>query len=174
MLVLAIMAKASLRDLLVDKLSLLSDLESHVASVMPEMIDHAHHQMLKSLLREHLAETRNHVCRLEDALKLMRSRPLSVEVATVRALMDDADRTLEDVRDAHAFDAILASYAIWIEHIEIAAYGVASAWADMLGEARVHKLLGETLSEERSAKESLSKVMRVVGPKASNEASGLS
>ena len=45
-----------------------------------------------------------------------------------------------------------------VEHYEIAGYGSAATWAEMLGRRDVRRLLGETLEEEKAADQKLTRL----------------
>ncbi len=45
-----------------------------------------------------------------------------------------------------------------VEHYEIAGYGSAATWAEMLGRQDVKRLLGETLDEEKAADQKLTRL----------------
>jgi len=63
---------------------------------------------------------------------------------------------MEEDADPSVLDAALISAAQKVEHYEIAAYGCVATYAEMLGYEQVHKLLGQTLTEEEDTDERLS------------------
>ncbi len=159
----------TLRDLLITKLQALYDIESQIVLALPHMIDTAHHQDLKKAFRDHLAETRNHVCRIEDAFKLLREKPGKLEVKAIRALTEDATWVMDHIKGEHALDAALIASAQYIEHYEMAGYCVAAEWADTLGEREVAQLLESTLAEEEAADDILNEISKGISEKAADE-----
>jgi ferritin-like metal-binding protein YciE len=57
-----------------------------------------------------------------------------------------------------ALDAGLLAAAQAVEHYEISRYGTLKAWASKLNMAKAEKLLDETLAEEKTTDENLSKL----------------
>ncbi|MBX4189348.1 DUF892 family protein [Candidatus Parcubacteria bacterium] len=159
----------TLRELLVMKLQALYDIEKQIVEALPKMIERAHHQGLKAALREHLAETRNHVCRIEDSFKLLREKPHMLPAKAIRALIEDGEWVMANVHGEHPLDAALIASAQYIEHYEMAGYSVASSWAEMLGEHEVAELLSNTLAEEEAADDMLSDIADGISEKAADE-----
>ena len=65
---------------------------------------------------------------------------------------------MEEDLDEASMDAALIASAQRVEHYEMAAYGTLIAWARAMGHNEVVSLLEETLDEEKSADEKLSKL----------------
>jgi ferritin-like metal-binding protein YciE len=63
----------------------------------------------------------------------------------------------EDV-EPDVLDAGLIAAAQKVEHYEIAGYGTARAWANRLGFNQAARLLQETLEEESTANEKLTRI----------------
>ena len=59
-------------------------------------------------------------------------------------------------------DAGLIAAAQRVEHYEIAAYGSARTYAELLGEREAVRLLSETLEEEKAADSKLSQVAKKI------------
>ena len=68
-------------------------------------------------------------------------------------------------------DAALIAAAQKVEHYEIAGYGTARTWAELLGLTQVARLLQQTLDEEKQTDEKLTQLaMAYVNPEAEAEA----
>ena len=63
-----------------------------------------------------------------------------------------------DGADSHVRDAALIAAAQHLEHDEIAGYGCARTWAQMLGHESASVLLQRSLDEERAADARLSRL----------------
>jgi len=163
------MEPLTLRELLIMKLRALYDIELHIVKAMPKMIETAHHQDLKAAFRNHLGETRNHVCRIEDSFKLLKEKPDTLEVKAIRALVEDGEWMMRHVHGEHPLDAALIAAARYIEHYEMAGYWVAAQWAEMLGEVEVAELLNSTLSEEEAADDILNDISDGISERAADE-----
>lgn len=65
---------------------------------------------------------------------------------------------MEEGDDSPVGDTMLIAAAQKVEHYEIASYGTALAWANVLGANDVVKQLKKTMDEEKSADEKLTKI----------------
>jgi ferritin-like metal-binding protein YciE len=138
----------SLHELLVSELHDLLSAERQLLKILPKVIKAATHKELREVLQEHMQETTTHEQRLELCFQRLgvpakpgRSHGM---IGLVSAWMElEAAEALPDVRDA----AIISSIQR-MEHYEIAGYGCARAFAQVLEENEVAELLQETLKEE--------------------------
>lgn len=139
---------SSLRDLLIDEIKDLYSAESQLLKALPKMAKAAASAPLKAGFTEHLAQTREHVARLEQAAKLLDETPKGKVCHAMEGLVEEGAEAVElDAPDA-VRDAALIGAAQRVEHYEIAAYGTARAFALAVGEADVADLLEQTLQEE--------------------------
>lgn len=138
----------SLHELLVSELHDLLSAERQLLKILPKVINAASHKELREVLQEHMQETTTHEQRLEQCFQKLgipakpgRSHGM---IGLISAWMElEAAESLPDVRDA----AIIASVQR-MEHYEIAGYGCARAFAQVLEENEVAELLQDTLKEE--------------------------
>ena len=138
----------TLHALLIDELQYLLFAEKQLVKALPKMAKAASNAELKAGFTGHLAQTRIHVKRLDEALKLLGASESDKTCQAMLGLVAEGEEAIETdgpdaVRDAHLIGA-----AVRVEHYEIAAYGTARAFAKVLGEDTVVDLLQETLDEE--------------------------
>jgi ferritin-like metal-binding protein YciE len=67
---------------------------------------------------------------------------------------------IEEEADDEVKDAGLISAAQRVEHYEMAGYGTARAYAELLGDQEAARLLQTTLEEERQTDQKLSKLAK--------------
>ncbi|MDB5194741.1 MAG: hypothetical protein JWN50_755 [Parcubacteria group bacterium] len=158
--------ETTLRDLLIQKLQALSDIEHELVKALPDMAEAASNPSLKKGFRDHLDETRNHVCRIEDAFALMNEKPKKLKVEAIRGLVKDAKWVMKNVKGTETLDANLIAAARYVEHYEMAGYMGALEWARTLGETKVASLLRATLAEEKKADKTLEKAGTIINKKA--------
>ena len=79
--------------------------------------------------------------------------------------MQGDERAGED-GEPEVLDAGLISAAQRVEHYEIAAYGSARTFAELLGEKEIVKLLSATLEEEKAADTKLTQVAKKINVEA--------
>lgn len=145
----------TLHDLLVLKLQALYDAEQEIVMALPEMIKKASSSALRTTLELHLDETKEQVGRLEKALNLLEVPPKKMKSEAIAGLVKDAEWVLKNVSDAAARDAAIIAAAQYVEHYEIAGYGVACEWSDLMHHDEVSELLKKTLAEEVNADKKL-------------------
>ena len=148
--------------LLIDELQDLLFAENHLIKALPKMAKAATNRALKTGFTRHLAETRRHVTRLAQALKLLGLPPKGKTCHAMLGLIEEGGEAIKLTGPASVRDAALIGAAQRVEHYEIAGYGTARAFADALGESRVAGLLQETLDEEGDTNKKLTEISLAV------------
>lgn len=157
--------KTTLKDLLIQKVNALYDIEQNLVKALPKMAKASKDKNLKAGFTAHLAETKTHVKRLEQIAKILGVKPKALKSDAIRGLIKDGEWVIKHVKPADALDANLARAAQYVEHYEMAGYMAAYDWAKMLGEAQVAELLAITLEEEHAADEKLHEVGTILDQK---------
>lgn len=156
----------SLKDLLIDELKDLYSAETQLIKALPKMAEAASNEELKTGFTEHLEQTREHVTRLEEALKLLGDTPKGKTCKAMEGLVKEGDEAIETEAPDAIRDANLIGAAQRVEHYEIAAYGTAHAFADKLGLEDVAELLRTTLDEESETNTKLTELSDTVNDEA--------
>ena len=139
-------------DLLVAVLSELLWVERRLAfDVLPSVIESVSDSGLRALLEQHLAETREHVNRVEQAFKSLGFEPSSAFSPGASALFDHHDEVAGKIVEPALADQWHASAAVATEHLELALY----AAIDALAPDAVKKALAPNVKDEASALERL-------------------
>jgi ferritin-like metal-binding protein YciE len=147
-----------LHDLFVDQLRDILWAEKQLVKALPKMAKAANDQKLGDAITHHLAETKNHVVRLEDVFKSIGVAPRAKKCPAMEGLLKEGDELAEEYADSTALDAALISAAQKVEHYEIATYGTLRAFAQRLGYADAVKLLTATIEEEGNADHKLTEI----------------
>jgi ferritin-like metal-binding protein YciE len=148
----------SLQDLLIHELRDLHSAETQLTEALPKMERAASHDELKTAFKDHLEETRRQVERLDRALSHLSVNAGNETCEAMKGLIEEGSSIIEAQGDATVKDAALIGAAQRVEHYEIAAYGTAKTYADLLGHGEVKSLLDETLDEEAAADKKLNKL----------------
>jgi ferritin-like metal-binding protein YciE len=146
---------ASLDDLLVHELQRIYHAETQVLEVLPRMVEAATHPDLKQLLEDHRQQSGDQVQRLERAFMLLGAPGKSRTCDGMAGLLEEARQVLDENAASSVMDVALIAAAQKVEHYEIAAYGTACTYAEMLGYDQVHELLGQNLDEEETTDQKL-------------------
>jgi ferritin-like metal-binding protein YciE len=148
----------SLRDVFTDLVRDLYNAESQLVKALPKMAKAASSEQLRDAFTSHLKETQGHVERLEKIAESLDFRPKGKTCAAMKGLVEEGSEVIELDGDESAKDAALIAAAQKVEHYEIAGYGTARTFAQLLGEEEAARLLEETLNEEKAADIKLTEV----------------
>jgi ferritin-like metal-binding protein YciE len=146
---------ASLREHLVDELHDLLSAENQLIEALPEMQQNASQRELKAAFKSHLAETRGHARRVEQALKILGEDPSEKTCEAMEGLLEEGQELIEGSDGGALRDAMMITAAQKVEHYEIATYGTVRTYAQILGENAVARLMAQTLKEEKAADKKL-------------------
>jgi len=139
----------TLQDLYVDVLKDLYDAESQILKALPKMAKAANSTELQQGFREHLDQTQRHVERLEQVFDHLGKPAKRKKCKAIEGLLEEGKELMEEANGSEALDAGLIAAAQKVEHYEIASYGCARAYAELLQESEASKLLQQTLDEEK-------------------------
>ena len=148
----------SLRDLLVEQLQDLYDAEQRITKALPKMAKAATSPKLKTAFQKHLTETEGQVKRLEQAFEALGEKAKKKTCKAMQGLIEEGEETIKEDAEPEVKDAALIAAAQRVEHYEMAAYGTVSAYAKLLNEKAVLKLLRATFAEEKATDEALTEL----------------
>ena len=143
-------------DLLLHGLKDIYYAENRIVQSLPKLIDQATNRDLTKGLKEHLAETKNQISRLDQVFQ--NEKPEAVKCPAIDGLISEADELAGEVSDKEVLDAAIVGSAQSVEHYEIARYGTVIAWAEAVGHDDIVRLLNTNLNEEKAADKKLSNV----------------
>jgi ferritin-like metal-binding protein YciE len=129
--------------------------ENQIIKALPTMIEKARDPNLKTGLRNHLQETKEHVARLEQVFKTLGQKPQGQTCPAIDGIIKEADEVAGEVEDNNVLDAAIVAAAQAVEHYEISRYGTLVAWAEQLGHKALMGPLQKTLDEEKAADKKL-------------------
>lgn len=149
---------ATLEDLYTDLLKDLYSAEKQLVKALPKMAKNAQSPDLQKAFQEHLKQTEGQVDRIERIFSEMGGSPRGKKCVGMEGLVEEGNELLQEDVEPDVLDAGLIAAAQKVEHYEIAGYGTARAWAQRLGYDKAARLLQETLEEESTANEKLTKI----------------
>lgn len=151
-----------LSDAFYDELRDIYSAEKQLVKAIPKMVKKAACQDLAKAFSDHLAQTVQHVARVEAAFVDTGKDPKAKKCEAMAGLIKEAEETMAEEADPEVMDAILIGLAQKVEHYEIATYGTLCTWADKLGYVRAKKSLGQNLDEEEKTDRLLSNLSKAV------------
>src|SRR5688572_26928404 len=152
------MSLATLHDLMVHELKDLYSAERQLVQALPRMSKNATSDELRTALDNHLAETEEHVTRLETIMESMGESPRGQKCEGMHGLIEEGKGLLKEDADPEVLDAGIIVAAQKVEHYEIASYGAVCEYARMMGHTEALQLLERTLEEEKNADRKLNEI----------------
>ncbi|MGY5956804.1 ferritin-like domain-containing protein [Kosakonia sp. BK9b] len=149
----------SLTDLFIHSLSDIYSAEKQLTRALTKMAREASSNELADAFRKHYEETQGQIERIdqimeaESGLKLKRTKCHAME-----GLIEEANELIEATEKGTVRDAGLIEAAQKVEHYEIASYGTLCTLASQLGLKKAQQLLAETLKEEKTTDDLLTKI----------------
>ncbi len=143
------MRKDSLRQLYVDELKDLYSAETQLVKALPKMAKTSSNAELRQAFEEHLRQTSEQVSRLEQIFEALEEKPTGKKCVGMEGLLKEGAETMQEKYGEAVMDAAVIGAAQRVEHYEIAAYGTARAFAELLGEEQHVSLIEQTLEEEK-------------------------
>ena len=119
---------------------------------MPKLIGEVRDEELRSALEEHLAQTKEHVSRVEEAFRSVRAEPTAARSAALAAALEQHGE--QDVKELTLRDLFHATGAARTEHLELGLYDAVLLLAD--GDAA--PLLKQNRKDEEDALKRVSKI----------------
>jgi ferritin-like metal-binding protein YciE len=156
----------TMKELLLDELQDLYSAETQITKALPKMAKTSSSAELRHAFESHLKETEGHVQRLEKIFKHLQESSRGKTCEGMKGLLKEGEERIKEGGEPEVVDAGLISAAQRVEHYEIAAYGSARTYAELLNEAEVAKLLEDTLEEEKAADQKLTKISNGVNKRA--------
>ena len=100
--------------------------------------------------------------RLDRIFKSLDEKPGGETCQAMKGLIKEGQEMLKKRGDDDVRDAGIIAAAQRVEHYEISGYGTVATYAEMLGRTEDHALLGQTLSEEKSADQKLNRLAKQI------------
>lgn len=148
----------TLKDLYIHELKDLYSAEKQLTKALPKMAKAANNEKLAAGFKEHLKETKEHVTRLEKILSSHDQTTRGPKCKGMEGVIAEGAEMIEEEADEEVRDAGLIAAAQRVEHYEIAGYGTARTYAELLGDKAGAKLLQTTLDEEAATDEKLTQL----------------
>lgn len=123
------MNQETLKELLVDQIRDLYDAEKQLVKALPKLAKAADSEELGNALRTHLAETQNHVARLEKVFKSIGAPVKGKPCKGMQGLVEEGGEAVQEKEEGPARDLAIVAGGQKVEHYEMSAYGTARALA---------------------------------------------
>ncbi|MEO7319405.1 MAG: ferritin-like domain-containing protein [Chthoniobacteraceae bacterium] len=148
----------TLKDLYILELKDLYSAEKQILVALPKMAKAASNQELAAGFKEHLEQTKKHVARLEKILTSHGQTTRAPKCKGMEGVLKEGAEMIEEEADEEVRDAGLIAAAQRVEHYEMAGYGCARTYAELLGDKEGARQLQTTLNEEGDTDKKLTKL----------------
>ncbi len=139
----------TMEDLFLEEIRDLLDAEKQITKALSKMAKAATSEELSEGFTEHLEQTRGHIERLERIFSDIGAKSGGVKCTGMEGLLKEGDEMIRLTEAGMVRDAGLIAAAQRVEHYEMAGYGSARTFAQLLGRTEAADLLEETLEEEK-------------------------
>ena len=154
------MELSTLKDLYVHELKDLFSAEQQLVKALPKMAKAASNKELAGGFQAHLEQTKEHAERLQQILSKHQATSRGAKCKGMEGLVAEGAELIEEEADPEVKDAGLIAAAQSVEHYEIAGYGTARTYAELLGDQEGAQLLQTTLEEEKQTDEKLTQLAK--------------
>jgi len=132
--------------------------EKALLKALPLMKVNASSAKLKTAIDDHIAETQQHVTRLEEVFAILGKKAKAEKCDAMDGLLKEGKSILKETEPGAVRDAGIIAASQKVEHYEIATYGTLATYASQLGHKDAVSLLKSTLQEEKNCDKLLSKI----------------
>jgi ferritin-like metal-binding protein YciE len=147
-----------LHELFLAELADVYGAEKQLLKALPKMAKAANSAELQEAFSNHLSETEEQVERIEQVFEAFDKPAKSKHCKAMEGLLSEGKEILDEWKGSAALDAALISAAQKVEHYEIASYGCLCTWAKLLDNAEALALLKQTMDEEETADQTLTRI----------------
>ncbi len=148
----------TMQDLFLEQIEDLYDAENRLVKALPKMAEAATTQELQNAFEEHLRLTDGQVRLLDQVLSEVGNSPKKETCEAMKGIIEEGENIVKNTEESPLRDAGLIAAANRAEHYEMAGYGSARNFAQVLGLNRSVQLLEQTLEEEKQADETLTRI----------------
>jgi ferritin-like metal-binding protein YciE len=164
------MSVDTVEKLFVGELKDLYSAENQITKALPKMAKAATSSELRAAFESHLKETQGQIQRLDRVFEILGRTPGGKSCKAMKGLLEEGAEVMEETAAGEILDAAMISAAQRVEHYEIAGYGSVRAYAELLGQSEIARLLQQTLEEEGTADKKLTQISKKVNSQAHRNA----
>jgi len=152
----------TLKDLYIQELKDLYSAEKQIIKALPKMVKAATDKQLAVGFEEHFEQTKEHVARLERILTSHDESTRGPKCEGMEGVLKEGEEMIKEDAEEEVRDAGLIAAAQRVEHYEMAGYGCARTYAELLEDRDGAQLLQTTLTEESDTDKKLTQLAKSV------------
>ena len=152
------MKEQNLKQLYIEQLKDLYSAEGQLVQALPKMAKAASSPSLQKAITSHLEETKGHRDTVGGLFENLDASPRGKKCKAMEGLIEEGAEVIKEHDEGPLRDAALIAAAQRVEHYEIASYGTACEFAQLLGHDTDYTALSRILDQEKAADEKLNKI----------------
>jgi ferritin-like metal-binding protein YciE len=140
----------NLTHLFIDEIQDLYSAEDQIIEALPKMAEKASSSELRQAFNTHLQQSKQQKQRLDQIFDQIPDFDRDEKTCEgIKGIIKEGEKLIKEANDADTRDAGMIAAAQHVEHYEIAGYGTARTYAQLLGKPKWAQLLQQTLDEEK-------------------------
>jgi ferritin-like metal-binding protein YciE len=125
------------------------DAEHRFLEAQQKMQQHAAAPQLKSMIQDHMAQTRQQIANIEQIYQQLGTPPQRVKCDAAAGLVIEGEKGLDESQANPAVrDCVIGSAISKVEHYEVASYRGLVTAAESMGQNQIASLLRQNLQQE--------------------------
>ena len=157
----------TMNQLFVAELQDLYSVETQIIKALPKMIEKTKNPQLRTAFQTHLQQTQQQLERLNRIFDQVPDVDRDDETCEgMKGILEEGEDIIKNAKDDDVRDAGMIAAAQKVEHYEIASYGTARTYAQLLGRRDWAQLLEQTLQEEKDTDHKLNQLAEHVNVEA--------
>ena len=123
--------------------------EKQLLKALPKLAKNTTNEQLRMGFQEHLEPHQPEQCGF---------KPTGKVCPAMQGLVEEAQEHIKEAKPSPLLDAALIAAAQKVEHYEMANYGTARAWAEVMGQTQAAQVLQQILEQESATNEKLTQL----------------
>ena len=153
------MSNGQLDDFFTDCLKDIYWAEKALTKALPKMQKAATTEELKTAIEDHLAQTEEHVSRLEQVFEMLGKKAVAKKCEAMEGIIKEGTSIVEETeKGSMTRDVGIIMASQKVEHYEIATYGSLVTLAKTMGLDDAASILHQTLEEEKQTDAGLTEI----------------
>jgi ferritin-like metal-binding protein YciE len=136
------------REKFVHELADVYDAEHQFLEAMQKMHENAADEKLRTMLEEHMAETREQIGKLEQVFSSIDEQPKRQHCSGAEGIIEEGSKAMEEAATDEIRDQFIVGGATKAEHYEMVSYADLIEGAEVLKMRKAVKLLTENREQE--------------------------
>ena len=146
------------REKFVHELADVYDAEHQFLEAMHKMHDSASDEKLRAMIEEHMAQTQEHITKVEEVFSSIGERPVRQPCSGARGIIEEGSKAMQEAATDEIRDQFIVGGATKAEHYEMVSYADLIEGAELLKLRKAAKLLTENRDQEVAAARKLERI----------------